>query len=89
MPVYDPTCFDVSSVKAAKEIILTPEYASSEDRWRAETPVDVKAIIRECRLAPGQVVLDNDCGIGRIARELPGRARIFVIGGTSASKCTG
>ena len=80
MPVYDPTCFDVSSVEAAKEIILTPEYASSEVRWQAETPLDVDAIIRECRLAPGQVVLDYGCGIGRIARELPGRAGVFVIG---------
>jgi SAM-dependent methyltransferase len=79
-PVYDPTCFDASSVEAAKEIILTPEYASTEDRWQMETPLDVEAIIRECRLAQGQVVLDYGCGIGRIARELPGRTGVFVIG---------
>ena len=80
MPTYDPTCFDVADVQTAKRIILTPEYASTEERWLRETPAHIETIIRECQLAPGQVVLDYGCGIGRIARELINRAGVMVIG---------
>lgn len=80
MPTYDPTCFDVADIQTAKQIILTPEYASTEERWLRETPAHIETIIRECRLAAGQVVLDYGCGIGRIARELIAQAGVTVIG---------
>lgn len=77
---YDPSCFDVGTLDSARSIILTPEYASTAERWAAETPFTVTSIIDECKLSRGQLVLDYGCGIGRVARDVIARTGAFVVG---------
>lgn len=77
---YDPSCFRVDDLSAAKNIILTPEGMPTDERWQRETPVVAKAVIGECLLGRHQLVLDYGCGVGRIAKELIAQQDVFVIG---------
>lgn len=85
---YDPSCFQVDDVQSAKNIILTVEGLSTEERWLKETPVVADAIIRECGVRQGGLVIDYGCGIGRIAKELIAKTGTSVLGvDISASMC--
>jgi ubiquinone/menaquinone biosynthesis C-methylase UbiE len=77
----DSAIFEVPSLRRAREIILTPEGgASTETRWRHETPYLVDQIERELRPGPGRTILDYGCGIGRLAKALIARSGCRVIG---------
>lgn len=79
---YYPEIFDAADMKAAKEIILTPEgpQADTETRWRLETPYVLELIGKALVLAPGSVVLDYGCGVGRMAKAMIEASGCFVIG---------
>ena len=46
---YHPAIFDVTSMRDAMQIILTPEDSTTEHRWATETPylVDLMTALRE------------------------------------------
>lgn len=79
-PVYSAAVFDVSSIEAAKAIILTPEGGSTDERWAKETPVVADLIGAQVELSPESWVLDYGCGIGRLSKELIARHGCSVIG---------
>lgn len=80
MSEYDPTVFDVANLKAAREIILTPENTTTDQRWRQETPYLADLAIGQLNLTEESVVLDYGCGVGRIARRLIELTGCWVIG---------
>lgn len=77
---YNPDIFSVQDLAQAKSIILTPEGASTEQRWKEETPLFCDLLAAHNRIEPGALVLDYGCGVGRMARELIARHRCRVIG---------
>lgn len=77
---YDPSCFDVSNIRSAKAIILTPEDASTERRWAIETPYFGSLIMDHLNLQHHHRVLDYGCGIGRVAKEIIARSGCMVLG---------
>jgi len=78
---YNAALFEGDSEDALKSIILTPEQGVlTKDRWARETPYTADLLIARLGLAPGAVVVDFGCGIGRMARELLGRLDIRIVG---------
>ena len=72
--------FEVKDLQAAKQIILTPEGSTTEERWVRETPLVADMIGRAMSLTPDSVVIDYGCGIGRLAKELIARYGCRVVG---------
>ena len=77
---YDPSVFEVGSLKQAKEIILTPEGIGTEERWERETPWLSDLIVDKLGITAEHTVLDYGCGVGRVARTLIERTGCRVIG---------
>lgn len=78
---YNPKVFDVSSERAAREIILTREGGlNTDERWARETPYLGELLTPQLEVRPGQLIIDFGCGIGRMARELIARANCHVLG---------
>lgn len=78
---YNPLVFEQSDLDLAKAIILTPEDGRDpEQRWRLETPYLAGLIGEQLALAPGRLVLDYGCGIGRMAKALIERYDVKVLG---------
>jgi SAM-dependent methyltransferase len=77
---YNPGIFEVSSIPEAMQIILTPDGASSADRWAKETPYFAELIGQSLAITAGSVLLDYGCGLGRLAKALIARHGCRVIG---------
>jgi SAM-dependent methyltransferase len=77
---YEPRIFEAPDLEQARRLILTPEGASTDDRWERETPILAALACRKLTLDPGTIILDYGCGIGRVARELIRRQQCIVIG---------
>lgn len=61
--------FRPKTMRAARDIILTPESGMTVDqRWEAETPWIVEQVSHLTQ--PGDVVVDFGCGVGRLARAI-------------------
>lgn len=81
MPLtYNPEIFSVRDLTQAKQIILTAESSSTDQRWKDETPMACDLLAAQNDIGPGTLVLDYGCGIGRMAKELIARHRCRVIG---------
>lgn len=81
MPLtYHPELFDARTLKQAREIILTGEGSTTDERWKVETPYICGLIAETITLAAESVVVDYGCGIGRVAKELIARHGCRVIG---------
>jgi SAM-dependent methyltransferase len=78
--VYAPEVFNVRNEKEAKDIILTPEGVTTEERWEKETPFLAEDICSFLKPEVNTLILDFGCGIGRISKELIGRSSCNVIG---------
>lgn len=79
--LYNPNVFRVPDVQSAREIILTTENdATTDRRWEIETPYMVDLIQREIAPAPGSLIIDFGCGIGRLAKLLIERCQCSVLG---------
>ena len=77
---HRPEIFEVGSIEQARSIILTPDGASTDQRWAAETPWLVEHFGRQLSPRPDTVLLDYGCGIGRLARPLIERFGCAVLG---------
>jgi 2-polyprenyl-3-methyl-5-hydroxy-6-metoxy-1,4-benzoquinol methylase len=81
MPLtYDPGVFQANDLATAMRIILTAEDASTEARWKAETPYVADMTGRFIAVNRDSLLLDYGCGVGRIAKELIARYGCRVIG---------
>ncbi len=67
---YDPNVFSVKNERQAKDIILTPEGQSTDERWEKETPFLVADISQFISPGKDTLIVDFGCGIGRVAREI-------------------
>jgi SAM-dependent methyltransferase len=77
---YNPEIFSVPNLSQAKNIILTAESSTTEERWKTETPMLAALIAAHNKIGPDTVMLDYGCGIGRMAKELIARHGCRVIG---------
>ncbi len=77
---YRPQVYDVRDIEEAKQIILTADGASTEERWQNETPYLAQELGRHLSPEPRSVILDYGCGIGRLAKELIGEFGCTIIG---------
>jgi len=78
---YRPEVFDVVSIEAAKEMIVTPvPGATSDQRWVKETTYLAADIAKHIPIGPESVVLDYGCGIGRMSKQLIETTGCRVIG---------
>lgn len=78
---YDPWMFDVTTLDAAKRIILTPASGiDTEQRWSTETPYLADLVDRTLHLDERSLVLDYGCGVGRLSKELIARYGCRVVG---------
>lgn len=77
---YNPDIFEVRTIDEAKRIVLTAEDATTEDRWRVETPYLADSIEAYLKPDVGSLIIDYGCGIGRMAKELIDRHDCTVIG---------
>jgi SAM-dependent methyltransferase len=67
---YDPSIFHVVSMEQAARIVLTPENATTEERWTKETPFLADLIRDRLGITGRSTLLDYGCGVGRLARQL-------------------
>jgi cyclopropane fatty-acyl-phospholipid synthase-like methyltransferase len=77
---YYPELFDARTTEEAREIILTGEGSTTDERWRNETAFICNLIAETIPLTASSVVVDYGCGIGRLAKELISRHGCRVIG---------
>jgi SAM-dependent methyltransferase len=78
---YNAGIFEVASLQAAREIILTPGAdAGTDERWERETPYLAELLGDILDLRPGALVIDYGCGIGRVAKALIERFDCKVLG---------
>jgi SAM-dependent methyltransferase len=77
---YNPAIFHVRDIPQAMRIILTPDGASTEERWAKETPYLAELAGSARRVTADSVILDYGCGIGRLAKALIARFGCRVIG---------
>ncbi len=84
---YNPEIFSVPKLSQAKNIILTAESSTTEERWKTETPMLSALIAAQNQIGPDTVVLDYGCGIGRMAKELITRHGCRVIGVDISPSC--
>jgi cyclopropane fatty-acyl-phospholipid synthase-like methyltransferase len=77
---YSSAIFNVGNMDQAKRIILTPEEATTEQRWERETPYLLSLIEQSIPLNENSFVLDYGCGIGRMSKALIDRFGCSVVG---------
>jgi SAM-dependent methyltransferase len=77
---YNPDIFSVNNLEQARNIILTPETSTTDERWKTETPMLADLMSQHSPVGPDSLVLDYGCGIGRMAKELISRHNCRVIG---------
>ncbi len=77
---YNPDVFEVTTIDEAKRIVLTAEDATTEDRWRVETPYLADGIGAYLEPDASSLIIDYGCGIGRMAKELIARHGCSVVG---------
>ena len=77
---YNANIFDVRNIEEARQIILTGEGSTTDERWKSETPYLADAIHQALRITPETILIDYGCGIGRMAKELIQRHGCRVIG---------
>jgi ubiquinone/menaquinone biosynthesis C-methylase UbiE len=69
MIFYTPAIFErISSMAAAKELILNPDKLNTTARWKRETAWTASLIFEHARLTPESQTLDVGCGVGRLAK---------------------
>jgi|SRR6516225_4580726 SAM-dependent methyltransferase len=79
--IYFPDVFEVTDLRHAQEIILTPEAGTTTaERWEKETPYLVGEIGRSLKLDGSACVVDYGCGVGRVAKGLIERFGCQVVG---------
>jgi SAM-dependent methyltransferase len=77
---HRPEIFEVTSIDEARRIILTPDGATTDQRWATETPWLVGHLGGHLAPRPDSVLLDYGCGIGRVAKPLIERFGCTVVG---------
>lgn len=77
---YNPDIFEVTTIEEAKRIVLTAEDATTDERWRVETPYLAEGIGDYLKPDTGSLIIDYGCGIGRMAKELIDRYGCSVVG---------
>jgi SAM-dependent methyltransferase len=77
---YHPEIFDVRNIDQARQIILTGEGSTTEERWVSETPWLADEISNSMTIGPETLIIDYGCGIGRMSKELIDRYGCRVIG---------
>ncbi len=77
---YNPDIFEVKTIEEAKRIVLTAEDATTDERWRVETPYLAESIGEYLKPDASSLIVDYGCGIGRMAKELIERHGCSVIG---------
>ncbi len=77
---YDQAVFDRSNLDEARQIILTPEGSTTDDRWAKETPLVCSLIESAIVITAETLILDFGCGVGRIAKELINRHGCKIVG---------
>ncbi len=79
-PTYDPRVFNVNDIAQAMSIIMTPEGATTAERWEKETPYLADLIAEQFTITADSLVLDYGCGIGRMSHELIKRHNCRIVG---------
>jgi 2-polyprenyl-3-methyl-5-hydroxy-6-metoxy-1,4-benzoquinol methylase len=78
---YNPKIFDIDSIEAAKNIILTKEDTlDTNSRWESETNFLIDSIASFFKLDENMTILDYGCGIGRVSKGLIEKYNCKVIG---------
>jgi len=77
---HRPEIFEVTTIEDARRIILTPDGATTDQRWASETPWLVSHLGDRLAPRPDSVLLDYGCGIGRLAKPLLERFGCTVLG---------
>jgi SAM-dependent methyltransferase len=78
--VHRPQIFEVASIDQARAIILTPDGASTDQRWATETPWLAGHLAAQLAPTADSLLLDYGCGIGRLAKPLIERFGCAVLG---------
>jgi 2-polyprenyl-3-methyl-5-hydroxy-6-metoxy-1,4-benzoquinol methylase len=79
-PTYNPQVFNVNDIAQAMAIIMTPEGATTADRWEKETPYLADLIAEQFDITADSLLLDYGCGIGRMSHELIKRHNCRIVG---------
>src|SRR4051812_24370415 len=79
-PTYNPAVFNVNDIPQAMSIIMTPEGATTEERWEKETPYLADLIAEQFSVTADSLLLDYGCGIGRMSHELIKRHNCRIVG---------
>jgi SAM-dependent methyltransferase len=77
---YNPEIFDVGNIDQARQIILTGEGSTTDERWVSETPWLADEISNSMPITPDSILIDYGCGIGRMSKELIDRYGCRVVG---------
>lgn len=77
---YNPDIFEVRTIEEAKRIVLTAEDATTDERWRVETPYLAESIGAYLKPDASSLIIDYGCGVGRMAKELIARHDCSVVG---------
>ena len=78
--IHRPQIFEVGSLDQARAIILTPDGASTDQRWATETPWLVGHLAGQLEPRADSLLLDYGCGVGRLAKPLIERFGCAVLG---------
>jgi SAM-dependent methyltransferase len=79
---YFPGVLEVRDLESAKAITLTDEGPSADTatRWTLDTPYVTALIAEQLSLKGGNLLLDDGCGVGRLARPIIEQFGCHVIG---------
>jgi SAM-dependent methyltransferase len=77
---YNPQIFDVRNIDQARQIILTGEGSTTDERWVSETPWLADEISNSMPITTDSIIIDYGCGIGRMSKELISRYGCRVVG---------
>jgi SAM-dependent methyltransferase len=82
--------FSPSDIKTAKEIILTPDDTTTDDRWEKETEwcrISIPAFLEETQgyLSHVPHIVDFGCGIGRTLKAIYNEIPICIFTGIDSS----